>query len=1726
MLRKPRNGRPWLWVCMLGLIVTAMAAWWLAYENEQRLAAELERQIARAAQQVEARFGLYEYGLRGARGAILAGGGANIHRETFAAYSQSRELSREFPGARGFGFIRRWPTGHDDGELRRARGDGMPSFQLRELAPNSGDRFVIEYIYPQAANQGAAGLDIASETTRRDAAVAAARDGAVRLTAPLTLVQADQKPRQGFLIMLPMYSPGALPPDGAGRLAATLGWTYAPLLAEDVLKPLLDEFALVDLSIGEVGEPRPFFTTQQGGTELAAVPGRIVEKQLSVFGRRWQLQLQATPALKSQANVAPVGLILALGVLLSLLASLITHLVTATPKADLDDGAAKRGLMDFARSQLARWSLLALLMVGSAYAAFSWWQVRETVAARFERELQALADQRSNAGNTAIKSRKSALIFLSGTPPVNGLIRSDASGRDPLDGSSRRLWQQRMGQIFAAYGRANLDAQEVRLIRLAGPASQLVSWRRQPGERGEVLFDQGFDTTRIALLNDIRSTLLRGEAWAHPIETQNRPSEGKSDESQRQLLRYSMPVLDGEKLFGVLEMDIDISARFSAEALRLPWGGSLHVLSRDERWLSRQGLVEGLPGEVWSDRYDPISVGVRTPADTLRAWQSQQGEVLSAQSIVDPNAGDPSARVLYRAVVPMSAMQQQVVSQWQDLLWLPVLLAAALYSLLFLYWRLQQGHQGRLAALNGSLERRVIEQTRELLSERIRLSNILEGTGAGTWEWNCQSGETHFNARWAEILGHQLDALPPMIGEGWVEYLHPADLERTRQLLIAHFKGESRQYVCESRLRHRDGHWVWTLSSGRVMTHTPDGRAEWVSGTLLDISEMRAAQVERERFGNLLRGVLQAATDFSIIATEPDGLITVFNAGAEGLLGYTADEMVGRQTPAVMHVPDEVVQRGAELSAAEGQTVEGFRVFVTLPERQGTEQREWTYVRKDGSHVPVSLTVTVVRNERGNIVGYLGIAQDISARLAAERALRHAKTAAEAASAAKGIFLANMSHEIRTPMNAVIGIAHVLADTPLNEDQRQLLSKLQVAGRSLLGVINDVLDLSKIEAGELAVEQIGYQLSAVLRDLDAVFADQARAKGLSWEVASASGVPEALVGDPQRLKQVLTNLLSNAVKFTPSGEVSLHVERFDLDAYRQGLRFTVRDSGVGIPPEVQAQIFQPFAQAEASTTRRFGGTGLGLSIVKHLAGLMGGTVGLVSQPGKGSVFTLELPLQLHAHTVSIAPHRMETIVVEDDAVQRERLSALCSAFGWQARSFAEANSLLDLIQERHRTGQPMPDVLLVDWNLGDGLDGISAMRRLRALLPAGSVPAALLITQDERQALQTEDIDEVVDAVLAKPANPSTLFNAVNEAIAKRKGGSEHLLDQSVIQRLGGGLLPDVRLLVVDDSDINLEVARRMLERQGAVVLCDNHGEAALNRLAQGEVFDAVLMDIQMPGMDGLEATREIRERLQLRELTVIALTAGALAEERRRAMEAGMDDFLTKPLDPETLVRTLRRHIEARRGAPLPVRSSDAQTALPADWPLIDGIDLQGTVHRLGGDTALFHRLLARLLQSHDSEWVKGLVELPAEQAVAHLHKLRGSAGLLGAQRVQALAAEGEERLRDGATPAELTALLGSLSQSIAALHSAADAWLAQPLTTSAGPQESPLADAQAAFAELLSLLRRQDLEAGNVLQSLRLWLREQGLGAEELDAVERCVEDLDFEKALSLLEARGLGS
>jgi signal transduction histidine kinase/CheY-like chemotaxis protein len=622
-----------------------------------------------------------------------------------------------------------------------------------------------------------------------------------------------------------------------------------------------------------------------------------------------------------------------------------------------------------------------------------------------------------------------------------------------------------------------------------------------------------------------------------------------------------------------------------------------------------------------------------------------------------------------------------------------------------------------------------------------------------------------------------------------------------------------------------------------------------------------------------------------------------------------------------------------------------------------------------------------------------GTQSDISASKAIEQDLRAAKRAAEAASQSKSAFLANMSHEIRTPLNAVLGVAHLLADSALDADQRALLDKAQAAGRSLLGIVNDVLDLAKIEAGEMHLVDEPFAPRELLRELESVYAVQAAGKGLGLSLHVDDAMPLALLGDAARLRQVLVNLVGNAIKFTHAGVVGMSAT-VQAGADGPRLLLAVRDSGIGITPEQQARLFLPFSQADESTTRRFGGTGLGLSIVRRLVELMQGTVSVQSEPGQGSEFRIELPLR---------------------AVDPARLPASDKV-------------------------QPTPQ----------GLAGL--------------------------------------------------------------------------------------RVLLVDDSEVNLEIARRMLEREGAQVHTCGDGAQALAWLYRSPAaVDVVLMDVQMPVMDGLQATQRLRADAAFARLPVIALTAGALSDERQRALDAGFDDFVAKPIDPPELRRALCRiHPGARAiarsaaiDATLSVLAPDDQPgALPNEWPPVPGIDAASAQRQLGGDVVLFRRVLTRLLAERgdwaalasDAPWRWDVAQADAWRARAH--RLRGSAGMVGAQALSAAASALETAL---SVPWGESAPRDAAMRALTALQLAFAVLQAAPEPVSAMPHATPSLDAATARAGLQALaiqLDNHDLAAGDHFESLRPALA-QRLDASAVHAMAQAIAGLDYTAARGWLSA-----
>jgi|GEM_PF-1384767 len=748
-------------------------------------------------------------------------------------------------------------------------------------------------------------------------------------------------------------------------------------------------------------------------------------------------------------------------------------------------------------------------------------------------------------------------------------------------------------------------------------------------------------------------------------------------------------------------------------------------------------------------------------------------------------------------------------------------------------------------------------------------------------------------------------------------------------------------------------------------------------------------------------------------------------------------------------------------------------------------------------------------------VRLVGSLEDVTERREMAEVLRQAKREAEAANEAKSLFLANMSHEIRTPLNAVIGVTNLLAASPLSAEQSQLLRKAQLAGQSLLGIVNDVLDLAKIEAGELTLDLAPLRLGRLITEKATLFLPQTLAKGVQLEADLPNDLPTWLMGDALRIGQVINNLLSNAVKFTDRGHIRLAIRVLGQGPAGVQLRCEVSDTGIGIAPEVRERLFRPFSQADASTTRRFGGTGLGLSIVRHLVELMGGTCGLDSEPGHGSTFWFTLTLEPAGNTRVPAEPGLPVLVTGGTAADRQAFMETSRTLGWKPVEVPDPMAL------GQQTGQDPVNkvggggVVIALWRSADTAT-TAALKALDGSLPGS--PAVVIVCQDAVSHIALPQTGLRVDQVLSAPVDPPVLFDAVNQAV------TSHRLEPQV--NTTARWLQGLRVLLVDDSEINRDIGQRLLELQGAAVRTASHGREALERLqTEPGAFDVVLMDVQMPEMDGLQATRLVRATPGLEQLPIVALTAGALVEERRRALASGMNAFLSKPLDMARLITEVRRVI-AEAGGQVPEVASAGIPEPSIDWPAIDGIDMLAARQLLSGDHGLFMGLLERFLR--DTASLPG--ELPAwsrdpaadrrQALLARLHKLRGAAGALGANDVAGISQRLELALRQGAPAEDLTQALADALARLAVAGGRAVAAHARDQAQAQDRQPTAAAPTPRQLQSLGALLQRQDLDALDHYGELAAGIR-QLAGVESEAALRDAVQSLDFARAQRLLDA-----
>jgi PAS domain S-box-containing protein len=1010
----------------------------------------------------------------------------------------------------------------------------------------------------------------------------------------------------------------------------------------------------------------------------------------------------------------------------------------------------------------------------------------------------------------------------------------------------------------------------------------------------------------------------------------------------------------------------------------------------------------------------------------------------------------------------------------------------------------------------------------------------------------------------------------------------------------------------------------------------------------------------------LKAGALQSAifnsANFSSIATDSNGVIQIFNVGAERMLGYTAEEVMNKITPADISDPQEIIARAEALSVElETPIAPGFEALVFKASRGIEDIYELTYIRKDGSRFPAVVSVTALRDAEGAIIGYLligtdntarkqieaeqmhlaqrlrdhqfytrslfesnidalmttdapGIITDVNKQMEAltgctrdeligapfktfftdperaeagislalskrkvtdyeltacdrngketvvsynattlydrdrrlqgvfaavreiterkqyERSLREATHRAEHANSAKSEFLANMSHEIRTPLNAVIGLGYLLEHTTLNVDQRQLLSKIQFGGRALLGVINNVLDLSKIEAGEMSLEDEPFDLPELVRDLGQMLTPQAVAKGIELIVQCAAAVPRIVKGDASRLRQILTNLLGNSIKFTETGHVELKVFCTEQSSDRVRLRCTVQDTGIGIEPAAIEGLFTPFTQADASTTRRFGGTGLGLSIARRFVELMGGEIGVSSTVTVGSIFWIEMPLRI-AHDIDgmLSERGLRILVADSSGDVPERLLGMARALGWSPQVAETGEQLITAL----RTTQPhtWPDVLIVELHLDD-MDAHQLIARLEKECAHGELPPVIVVADLMQSYMEQELRMRAMDVLLVRPLTSSALFNAVNAVVSKQPDSLERVLQSTNFDELHAQWLAGVHVLVVDDSDINLEVAQRILEKQGATVTTCSDGLAALQhvRVHHG-VLDVVLMDVQMPTLDGNEATRRIRGELQLKTLPIVALTAGALVGERQRALEAGMNDFISKPFDPQALIRKVRRLVEGARGEPIAMVILDTEpTSNATRRPLMSSIDAGVVQQMFGDDLPLFKSLLARMLREFADLALPTAVssddQTTLSEIKARTHKLKGSAGMIGATKVMRLAGAAEVALQECRPADIIEGILTQLASALTTLREEAELFLAVPeqsVDSNAAMASRPNIG-NADINGLCALLESQNLAAIDRFCVLSPSLSEL-VGAVRFDRLRDAIDNLDFHLGAELL-------
>ncbi|WP_164503690.1 PAS domain S-box protein [Pleionea sediminis] len=1473
-------------------------------------------------------------------------------------------------------------------------------------------------------------------------------------------------------------------------------------------------------------------------------------------------------------------------------------------------------------------------------------------------EMTVDLDSRKRILLSRLKDLKSDILFLNSTPPIQGIVRASANNDvDPVDNSSTELWKQRLQTIYKSYLETQEGAYQVRYVGITDEGMELVRVEKTENR----IFSYHKNQLQPKAHRDYFNDILQPNRKGIYFSSINLNRENKTLQiPYLPTLRIANRVYDvnGEP-FGFVIINFSVIELFQQLSADLNDHQSFYITNATDDFLYHPNNDKSFRFDIgvpyrWTDEFSSTEDDNKSEYSLFIQKGHNQSEnkflILKEQVSIDGanNVINLHSAIPYKVILG-GAYQNTLLSL------IGLLIAVAILSAYFFIYR-------------QSTQRKIL-----VSREKARNSAVVEGSRDAIISVSLSGKIQDWNQGATELFGYnKRDAIGRFTQETFLPHENINEEKNIRDNLI---RGENIEPY-ESERQCKDGRRI-PVSISVSPIKDEKGKVIGISKIIRDISQQRKAaqaieelnqsleqQVEERtqqiyEYHALQNAILQNA-GHAIIATDTQGIITLFNPAAEQLLGYSADELIGKKSPAIFHLEEEIVARAEEFSSELSQTIKpGFDVFTIKTQLKLKNEHQWTYVTKNGTYIPVSLSVTALYDKEGQISGYLGLASDITEMInnrkaielahdqltrAAEVAqlgiwqwnvelnkltwndhmyeiydlspdkevtyndwyesvieeqrdtkaqelttaleggkpfdttftiitpnnekrvirataqverdnhgnptqvlginrditdqvhyeetLRHAKQASDQASKIKSEFVANMSHEIRTPMNAIIGLQQLLYRTKLDEKQIEYVRKSEAAADALLRIINDILDFSKIESGKLEIEPHPFAVTDLIDNLSSVLTSNLGDKNIELLFDLDPKIPDFISQDSLRLQQVLVNLAGNAIKFTNNGFVRLKLSLVEDNA-QQALFCQVKDTGIGIAQDKLNYIFDDFTQAEASTERNYGGTGLGLAISKKLIELMGGKIKVTSTLNEGSCFEFTIPFETCekqiGHQLDRKIENLNVLIIDDLTEAREALSNTAESLGWRVTEYDNPLKAIDEFENTEPNKRY--DIVLMDWDM-PSLNGWDASVRLKDIIK-GKYDLKIIIVSAFGQQLKLPSHKrgkKIIEGVIEKPVSPSTLVNKVSELFSG--SSTERQIHIPHSKRLS-----DLRVLLVEDNAVNRMVARDILKAEGAMITEAEDGMIALDILKNGkQSFDVVLMDIQMPGISGYQATEKIRNELKLIDLPIIAMTANVMKEDVERSLSSGMNAHVGKPFHIDELVSTVFSclHHESQNilDAIHPTNmstsenietSNDNKNKIKSEERQQDNqeviIDEASAINRLQGSRKLYDKTVnmfisttPKLFDDIADNWTNDIEKLEVNQRA--LHTLKGLAATVGANQLSNLAKEIEHKVKvRNSTEYEqnLLSLKKVYNDSVEALTSSEDK------KQSNLNQLSPH-DVIERIGNIVPLLNSSNMKAIELLNDLEGSIPHSY--SSEFQAIMRTANNLEFSEAAKLCE------